>query len=73
MKRLIRFIFLLVFIVTASLQSFAQCSLCTKTAQQLGEKPSLGLNQGIMYLMFTPFAVMGFIIYKWWKNNRESE
>jgi hypothetical protein len=47
--------------------------LCTKTAQQLGEKPSLGLNQGIMYLMFTPFAVMGFIVYKWWKNNRESE
>jgi hypothetical protein len=47
-----------------------QCSLCTKTAQQLGEKPALGLNQGIIYLMLTPFAVMGFIIYRWWKSNR---
>lgn len=48
----------------------AQCSLCTKTAQQLGEKPALGLNQGIIYLMLTPFAVMGFIAYRWWKSDR---
>jgi len=53
-----------------SLQIFAQCSLCTKTAQQLGEKPALGLNNGILYLMLTPFAIMGFIAYKWWKNEK---
>ena len=48
--------------------SDAQCSLCTKTAQQLGEKPALGLNQGILYLMLTPFAIMGFIAYRWWRS-----
>jgi hypothetical protein len=48
----------------------AQCSLCTKTAQQLGEKPAQGLNKGILYLMMAPFAIVGVIGYKWWKSNR---
>jgi hypothetical protein len=52
-------------------QSWAQCSLCTKTAQQLGEKPALGLNNAILYLMLAPFAVIGFIAWRWWKG-RES-
>jgi hypothetical protein len=50
--------------------SYAQCSICTKTAQQLGEKPARGLNSGILYLAFTPFAIAGFVGYRWWKNNR---
>jgi hypothetical protein len=49
----------------------AQCSMCTKTAQQLGEKPAQGLNSGILYLMLTPFAIMGVIAYRWWKNEKE--
>lgn len=50
----------------------AQCSLCTKTASQLGEKPALGMNQGIVYLMGAPFAIMGVIAYRWWKNNKDA-
>lgn len=48
----------------------AQCSICTKTAQQLGEKPAKGMNSGILYLAFAPFALVGFIGYRWWKNNK---
>ena len=51
----------------------AQCSICTKTAQQLGEKPAEGLNSGILYLMFTPFILVGFIAFRWWKYNKEIE
>ena len=51
----------------------AQCSLCTKTAQQLGEKPAQGLNSGILYLMIMPFAIVGFIGFRWWKNNKAVE
>ncbi|MBL0356691.1 MAG: hypothetical protein IPP72_07220 [Chitinophagaceae bacterium] len=47
----------------------AQCSMCTKTAQQLGEKPASGLNSGILYLMIAPFAIVGVISYRWWKGN----
>lgn len=50
----------------------AQCSVCTKTASQLGEKPALGLNKGILYLMFAPFAIVGVVGYRWWKNNKET-
>jgi hypothetical protein len=48
----------------------AQCSICTKTASQLGERPAKALNAGIIYLGLTPFMIMGYIGYRWWKNNR---
>jgi hypothetical protein len=48
----------------------AQCSICTKTAQQLGEGPAKGLNTGILYLAFAPFIIVGYIGYRWWKSNR---
>lgn len=51
---------------------WAQCSICTKTAQQLGEGPAQGMNSGILYLAFAPFAIVGYIGYRWWKNNQVS-
>jgi hypothetical protein len=50
----------------------AQCSICTKTAQQLGEKPAKGLNSGILYLAFMPMAIVGVIGFRWWRSNRSS-
>jgi len=68
-------IFLL--ILTAGILSYtgaeAQCSICTKTASQLGEKPAAALNTAIVYLMGAPFAIVGFIAWRWWKNNKNSE
>jgi hypothetical protein len=48
----------------------AQCSICTKTAAQLGEKPARGLNTGIIYLMLTPLGIIGFLGYRWWRRNQ---
>ena len=48
----------------------AQCSICTKTASQLGEKQGKGLNAGILYLMLSPFAIGGYIGYRWWKSEK---
>jgi predicted Na+-dependent transporter len=70
MKKII-FIIVAIGFILMPLLSIAQCSMCTKTAQQLGEKPAQGLNSGILYLMLTPFAVMGVIAYRWWKNEKE--
>ena len=50
----------------------AQCSICTKTAAQLGEKPAKGLNMGILYLALTPFAIVGFIGYRFWRQNKKA-
>ena len=52
--------------------SAAQCSICTKTTQQLGEQPAKGMNSGILYLAFAPFAIVGYIGYRWWNNNKEA-
>lgn len=51
----------------------AQCAMCTKTASQLGEKPALGMNQGILYLMGAPFIIVGVIAYRWWKSQPTEE
>ena len=61
-------LFFLILLFTADV--FAQCSICTKTASQLGEKPAAALNTAILYLMMAPLAIIGFIGWKWWKSNR---
>jgi hypothetical protein len=57
----------------ASIDLHAQCSICTRTAQQLGEKPAKGLNAGILYLAFTPLILIGFIGYKFYKRNSQKD
>ncbi|RYY44304.1 MAG: hypothetical protein EOO06_18330 [Chitinophagaceae bacterium] len=71
-KQLFFFIFLTALCFVSS-ELMAQCSMCTKTASQLGEKPALGMNQGILYLMGAPFAIMGYIGYRWWKGQKATE
>ena len=69
-KRVLALIFTFVILHSSFYISSAQCSICTKTAQQLGEGPAKGLNSGILYLAFAPFAIVGFVAYRWWKNNK---
>jgi len=66
-------LFFLLVILVINITAFAQCSMCTKTAQQLGEKPAQGLNSGILYLMFAPFIIVGFVGYRWWKAQKSEE
>ncbi|HVY76119.1 MAG TPA: hypothetical protein VG890_14895 [Puia sp.] len=72
MKRIIPVLFVVLFSLMVQ-SSKAQCSICTRTAQQLGEKPARGLNTGIIYLAFTPLAIGGFIGLRWWRRVRHEE
>ena len=63
----------LILVFGAAMNSFAQCSICTKTAMQLGEEPATGMNSGVIYLMLTPFAVVGYVGYRWWKTEKQFE
>ena len=63
---------LLLFLLTGISRAKAQCSICTRTAQQLGEKPAKALNKGIVYLALTPLAIGGIVGYRWWKSNHEA-
>lgn len=63
----------IIFLITASLYASvcdAQCSICTKTAQQLGDGPASGLNTGIIYLASVPLLIFGYVGYRWWKNEQ---
>lgn len=72
MKKILYIVFsAIVFLVTA-VDAAAQCSICTKTAQQLGEGPAKGMNTGILYLAFAPMAIIGYIAYRWVRSNRQA-
>jgi hypothetical protein len=70
---------ILVIVLTYSLSlntyypASAQCSICTRTAQQQGERPAKALNGGILYLAFMPLAIFGIIGYRWWRSNNQAE
>jgi len=70
MKKVFTILFFTILFSLFSFQySSAQCSICTKTAQQLGEKPAKGLNSAIIYLAATPFLIAGYVFYRWKKSN----
>jgi hypothetical protein len=70
MKNKIFFILLLACsLMLFGLSASAQCSICTRTAQQMGDKPAKNLNAGILYLAAAPLAICGFLGYRWWKRN----
>lgn len=66
------FLLILVFFLAGQPRLRAQCSICTRTAQQMGERPAKALNAGIVYLAFAPLAIFGLLGYRWWKTNREA-
>lgn len=73
MKRLLTILLLFIFVWVVPATVPAQCSVCTKTTSQMGEKPAQGMNSGIIYLMMAPFAIIGFIGYRWWQANKKFE
>jgi hypothetical protein len=73
MKKFIFILFFTAFLLFQDNMSFSQCSICTKTVQQLGDKPAKGFNSGIIYLMLTPFAIMGYVGYRWFKQNKAAD
>lgn len=61
---------LIIFAGLGSVKSYAQCAICSRSVQQMGERPGKGFNTGIIYLAFTPLAIGGILGYRWWKQNR---
>lgn len=72
MKRIL-LLLLLVLLVSISFEAAAQCSICTRTASQLGEKPARGINAGILYLAATPVLLVSVIAFRWWRRNGRAQ
>ena len=71
MKRIFTITAIILFVFAFAIQAEAQCSICTKTAQQLGEGPAKGLNAAILYLMTIPLTLIFFIGYRWYKKEKQ--
>lgn len=72
-KIFIKIFFLLLAGISGIYTSLAQCAVCTKTAQQLGDGPAQALNTGILYLMVIPLSLIFIIGYRWYKREQHSK
>ena len=73
MKKWSLILVMMVLMLVVSDAAFSQCSICTKTAQQMGERPAKALNAGILYLAAMPFLIFSYIGYRWWKSQKSSD
>lgn len=54
----------------------AQCPMCRMTAESNlanGGQEGEGLNNGILYMLATPYVLISIIAYLWWRNRRKEE
>ncbi|MBO9592380.1 MAG: hypothetical protein J7599_05670 [Niabella sp.] len=72
MKKKLLFAAVLVLNLIQTVQTYAQCSICTKTTQQMGDGPAKGFNTGILYLAFLPLALIAFLGVRWWRNEKKN-
>ena len=52
----------------------AQCPMCKMAAEsnlKAGGTQGRGLNNGILYLLSTPYLIIGGIAYVWWRNRKK--
>lgn len=54
----------------------AQCPMCKIAAEsnlKNGGTAGKGLNVGILYMLATPYLIVGTIGYVWWRNRRKEK
>jgi len=54
----------------------AQCPMCRMSAEsnlKNGGDAGKGLNNGILYMLATPYLIVGVVGYIWWRNRRREE
>ncbi len=64
------------FATILSNELFAQCPMCRMTAESNlanGGVDGAGLNAGILFLLATPYFIIAFFAYNWWRNKKSQE
>ena len=54
----------------------AQCPMCKMSAEsnlKNGGTAGVGLNAGILYMLITPYLLIGTMAYLWWRNKKRTE
>lgn len=74
--RLPLFLVLIALLLVAIPEVAAQCPMCRMSAEsnlQNGGSAGKGLNNGILYMLATPYLLIGLIGYMWWRNRKKDE
>jgi hypothetical protein len=53
----------------------AQCPMCRMAVEsnlKAGGKAGKGLNTGILYMLATPYLLVGALAFVWWRNRRRN-
>lgn len=76
MRKTFSILFLIVVLLALTApEIYAQCPMCRATAESNlanGGTEGRGLNNGILYLLATPYVLI-FTIYYFWKRGRKPE
>ena len=68
---------LLIYFISLPLLNWAQCAMCrtqVKNNVSHGETTlAEGLNNGIMFLFFTPYVVVFLMIFLWYRYSRVNQ
>lgn len=64
------------FIMLVSVSSFAQCAMCqasvtSNLSEGRGGVIGTGLNFGILYLLLTPYFLIGALIFMWFRTGKK--
>jgi hypothetical protein len=54
----------------------AQCPMCRMSAEsnlENGGSEGKGLNTGILYMLATPYLLIGTLGFIWWRNRKKEE
>ncbi|HMO38032.1 MAG TPA: hypothetical protein PKC76_01525 [Saprospiraceae bacterium] len=60
----------------AALPVQAQCPMCKIAAESNlkdGGQAGKGLNAGILYMLATPYVIIGVVGYIWWRNRKRED
>lgn len=72
MKKLV--VFLIVVFLFLNIDLVAQCPMCKMAAEsnlKNGGTAGKGLNAGILYMLLTPYILVGGLAFWWFKNKRK--
>lgn len=75
MKKLFKVLAVIVLILFISNPSWAQCAMCRATVDSnLSEGRGVigtGINFGILYLLLTPYILVGTLVFLWYRNGKK--
>ncbi len=62
--------------LSATTEVQGQCPMCRMSAEsnlKNGGTEGQGLNNGILYMLATPYLIVGVIGFVWWRNRQREE